>query len=549
MENKDLNIKTHNNSNNIKSTKNIKQSLDKIKDETEKNISNNNDNGHSPAVRTADNVEGIISASGNLGYVTGKKAASSTANIKQLKRNYAQSRIEHNQLKREVRKANLKSYKNIANAKKEYNQLSKETNISQLKKTKHFKSNKSNTFNYNHSGKIKDAKYQYENIKKAEQESIRKNRKKLRTNWRKLLREFGQIKKANVGAILTGAFLGIIALVACAALLLSPLGVMFAGNSTEGKYTLESAMQTIDEEFSNKIKNIEKSNTFDKEILLNYGCGYSIAIWSDIVAIWDTKLTLGDDDDIFVIDENKFQELRTIAWDMISISSKIEQKQQKAELSTTKKTTDKKETTQKIERTLIIEVNYKEVDFMVNKYSFTSDQNEFVMFLLSNSEYISLFNNPDFDKNVDIDNFDFGNETANDLQKKVVSVAHNASKYGINAQDGYCQRWVADIYKVVTGDRGHAASARAAGEAWGVSRDLTKIQIGATVYGYAKDTVNGHVGIYIGNGKVIHNIGYVKIESLSEWAKKYHFQSWGWENGKNLSGNPKYNSKGIPYKF
>lgn len=335
-----------------------------------------------------------------------------------------------------------------------------------------------------------------------------------------------------------------------AALLLSPLGVMFAGNSTEGKYTLESAMQTIDEEFSKKIKDIEKANTFDKEVLLNYGCGYKIAVWSDIVAIWDTKLTLGSNDDIFVIDEDKFQELRTIAWDMISISSKIKQETQTTKPTAVPTASDKnKSTTEKSERTLIIEVNYAEVDSIMNKYSFTSDQNEFVMFLLSNSEYISLFNNPDFDSYVDIDNFDFGNETANELQKKVVSVAHNASKYGINAQDGYCQRWVADIYKVVTKSRGHAASARAAGEAWGVSRDLTKIQIGATVYGYAKDTVNGHVGIYIGNGKVIHNIGYVKIESLSEWAKKYHFQSWGWENGKNLSGNPEYNSKGIAYVF
>lgn len=550
MENNNLNIKTHNNNNGIKSTKNIKQGADKIKDESEKNISNNNDKSHSPAVHTTDSTGGIITNSGASGYIIGKKVTLTTANAKQLQKDYAKSRIEYNQLKKEIKHKNIKSYKNIANAKKEYNKVNKENNHNQIKNTEHFKSNEKNTINSYSSNKIKDTKYQYENIKKTEQESIKRNRKKLRTNWRKLLREFGYIKKANVNTVVVGIFLGVIALFVSAALLLSPLGVMFAGESTEGQYTLESAMQTIDEEFSKKIKDIEKSKTFDKEILLNYGCGYKIAVWSDIVAIWDTKLTLGNNDDIFVIDENKFQELRTIAWDMITISSKIEQKTLPTKPSTVPATADKKEpTTEKSERTLIIEVNYTEVDNMMNKYSFTSDQNEFVMFLLSNSEYISLFSNPDFDSYVDIDNFDFGNETANELQKKIVSVAHNASKYGINAQDGYCQRWVADIYKVVTGSRGHAASARAAGESWGVSRDLTKIQIGATVYGYAKDTVNGHVGIYIGNGKVIHNIGYVKIESLSEWAKKYHFQSWGWENGKNLSDNPEYNSKGIPYVF
>ena len=43
---------------------------------------------------------------------------------------------------------------------------------------------------------------------------------------------------------------------------------------------------------------------------------------------------------------------------------------------------------------------------------------------------------------------------------------------------------------------------------------------------------------------VAHNIGGVKIESLDSWVKNYKGVCWGWDNGKNLSGNSKYNCIG-----
>ncbi len=123
---------------------------------------------------------------------------------------------------------------------------------------------------------------------------------------------------------------------------------------------------------------------------------------------------------------------------------------------------------------------------------------------------------------VDISSLTFENETANDMQKKVVSVATNYEKYGIVSNSGYCQKWVADVYQVAVGNRGCAASAIAAAKMWSVSSDWSKIQVGATVYGYSSNQY-GHVGIYIGNGMVAHNLsGNIKVESLQNWITSYN---------------------------
>ena len=103
------------------------------------------------------------------------------------------------------------------------------------------------------------------------------------------------------------------------------------------------------------------------------------------------------------------------------------------------------------------------------------------------------------------------------------------------AGSGYCQAWVADVYQAVTGSRGSAHCALCAADMWAVSSDWSKIPVGATVYGYASNPY-GHVGIYIGNGQVIHNLyGTVKVQSLESWVKNFKGFAWGWENEEKLT--------------
>lgn len=124
----------------------------------------------------------------------------------------------------------------------------------------------------------------------------------------------------------------------------------------------------------------------------------------------------------------------------------------------------------------------------------------------------------------------------NELQAKVVEVAQNSASYGISAQAGYCQAWVYQVYyKAEACPAGTSVCCAVhAGQKWGVSTDWSQIQVGATVYGYSGSKY-GHVGIYIGDGIVAHNVGGVAFTDLDEWIKTYKGVCWGW-NGVDLTG-------------
>lgn len=125
-------------------------------------------------------------------------------------------------------------------------------------------------------------------------------------------------------------------------------------------------------------------------------------------------------------------------------------------------------------------------------------------------------------------------------QEAVLSVIDSGK---VATKVGYCQAWVADVYyKAGTGPRSSRCCATHAGAEWGVSDDWSTIQVGAAVYGYS-NSVYGHVGIYIGDGKVAHNVGYIKIDTLEYWIQHYNGQCWGWNGGYNLTGNSLYNCK------
>ena len=210
----------------------------------------------------------------------------------------------------------------------------------------------------------------------------------------------------------------------------------------------------------------------------------------------------------------------------------------------TKESTDEQgntvESTEQVEKKyLVITLSGKTADDMSVSYSFNDTQKKYLAELMSdknNKLWASLIYNiggVSGGGSIDIKGLDFSNETVNDTQKKIVAVATNSAKYGISARSGYCQAWVADVYQAVTGSRGSAHCALCAADMWAVSSDFSQIPVGATVYGYSSSKY-GHVGIYIGNGMVAHNIGEIKIQSLESWIKTYKGFAWGFENGKKL---------------
>lgn len=119
-------------------------------------------------------------------------------------------------------------------------------------------------------------------------------------------------------------------------------------------------------------------------------------------------------------------------------------------------------------------------------------------------------------------------------QREVALIASNSEAYGIPADAGYCQAWATAVYRKAGFSVNPSPSAAAGAEEYLVSTDLDEIPVGAAVYGRAR-TKYGHVGIYIGDGRVSHNIGSAVTEPLEDWIKHYDGFGWGWVGGIDLT--------------
>ena len=121
-----------------------------------------------------------------------------------------------------------------------------------------------------------------------------------------------------------------------------------------------------------------------------------------------------------------------------------------------------------------------------------------------------------------------------EAQKRVASVATYSAAYGIAAEEGLCQAWASDVVAIAGYDRDRSPSAEASAKSYGISEDFSKIPVGAAVYGHSSSKY-GHVGIYVGNGQVYHNVGGVQVDTLEYWIANYRGFCWGWLGGTDLS--------------
>lgn len=124
--------------------------------------------------------------------------------------------------------------------------------------------------------------------------------------------------------------------------------------------------------------------------------------------------------------------------------------------------------------------------------------------------------------------------------RRVAAEAARRDRYGYGS--GWCQAWVCTAYERVGESGDTRPCAYAAWQAWGVSSSGGAIPVGATVY--SKSPVGshgwsggvyypdfGHVGIYIGNGKVASLRGGVVIEPVEDWTTSADYLGWGWNGG------------------
>lgn len=367
-----------------------------------------------------------------------------------------------------------------------------------------------------------------------------KGAKKAARATKRAIKAMIESTKALVNAIIAGGWVSVVIIILIclvAALCSSFYGIFFSSETSQSGMNITSVIQQINNEFDDKIDEIKSSSSFDGVEIIG-----SRSNWKDVLSIYAVKTTTDENNpmEIATVDENKKAILTSIFWDMNKISKSVETRTETITKESTDEQGNKIETTKQVEKKyLVITLSGKTADDMANSYSFNDTQKKYLAELMSdknNKLWASLIYNiggVSGGSGIDIKDLDFSNETVNDTQKKIVAVATNSAKYGISARSGYCQAWVADVYQAVTGSRGSAHCALCAADMWAVSSDFSQIPVGATVYGYSSSKY-GHVGIYIGNGMVAHNIGEIKIQSLESWIKTYKGFAWGWENGNDI---------------
>lgn len=110
----------------------------------------------------------------------------------------------------------------------------------------------------------------------------------------------------------------------------------------------------------------------------------------------------------------------------------------------------------------------------------------------------------------------------------------------------YCQRWVRLVYENAGLNPGSYATAYEASQHNVISKDRSAIPIGAAVYGTGVSSGGaGHVGIYIGSGKVIDSQSSgIVVSTMEKWLSwqtdviegKQGWLGWGWADGNKIRG-------------
>ena len=127
---------------------------------------------------------------------------------------------------------------------------------------------------------------------------------------------------------------------------------------------------------------------------------------------------------------------------------------------------------------------------------------------------------------------------ASGAQKRVV----NSCYYTPSPGSGYCALWVSQVMQ-------NAGFSRVRGNAndmynaWCTSSSKANLRVGmliavSTHSHTSAGRIYGHIGIYIGDNRVMHNVGNIETQDLDYWISFYGTTvtpRWGWANGINLA--------------
>lgn len=116
-------------------------------------------------------------------------------------------------------------------------------------------------------------------------------------------------------------------------------------------------------------------------------------------------------------------------------------------------------------------------------------------------------------------------------QSQIVGRCYNVPSPGV----ALCSEWVSEVFYPVLGSYPNGDACDMFWN-WCHSRDISQLKVGMIVAVPTHTHTNagarwGHIAIYVGNGMVMDNIGYIRTTSLAWWLNYYHTTAtpqWGW---------------------
>jgi len=197
--------------------------------------------------------------------------------------------------------------------------------------------------------------------------------------------------KALISAIAAGGWVAVvIILIICMIGLLvgSIFGIFFSGEDSGNGYTMPLAIAEINTEYADKISEIRSGNAHDEVSMSG-----SRAEWKDVLAVYAVKTNTDPENgqDVATMDEVKKELLRSVFWDMNTITHRSEVKEITEYIITDDGEGNLVETPQTITKTVLyITISHKSVNEMSAQYGFTEQQKAQLTELMSD-EYADLW--------------------------------------------------------------------------------------------------------------------------------------------------------------
>lgn len=182
---------------------------------------------------------------------------------------------------------------------------------------------------------------------------------------------------------------------------------------------------------------------------------------------------------------------------------------------------------------LIVTLDKKEMDSIIREVfaEYPDNLKHYEALFLAQGNMAEIFGNIDLINSLGGVGNGAEYEASSEVQKKIVDAAFITPSPG----PGWCAMWVSQVYQ-------NAGLGYIGGNANDMYRNYTftsdrsKLKVGMLVAvessssGSTAGLTYGHVGIYIGDGKVIDNIGHIRVTTLDDWIAtfcKHHPVGYG----------------------